>query len=72
MLIITYEMYYAFMKILPGVLSHHHCGEGSSVLIGSVCFQLPVGTHHLTLVPESKFGLWLFQDVDIWPIMVNG
>lgn len=54
------------------VLSHLDSGECSSVLISTVSLQLAVGAHHLTLVAEPEFGLWLFQNAEIWSIMVNG
>lgn len=60
------------MVCLEGVISHLYSGECSPVLVSAVSLQLAVGSHHLTFVAEPKLGLWLFQDGDVRPIMVNG
>lgn len=72
MLIIILSDVLCIKYTISGVLSHLDSGEGSPVLISAVCLQLAVSAHHLTLVAEPKFGLWLFQDGDVRPIMVNG
>ena len=58
-------------RIISVVASYLNCREGSPVLLSSICLQLSMCAHHLTFVAEPKLRLWLLQDVDVWPIMVN-
>lgn len=59
-------------SIISSVASYLNRREGSSVLLSSIRLQLTMCAHHLTFVAESKLGLWLLQDVDVRPIMVDG
>lgn len=70
-IITKHENLRIFLNQKKSLLGHYlYCRENSFIFVWSICFQLTMGTNHLTFVAETEFGLRLLQYLNEWPVMV--